>query len=255
MNHTSKESAATHLQSLKDLLEDIKSNMKKRLSLPEQDSKVLAAMNFVDPANWGREEEELANIDKVAHHFKETLASHSFNEQNLHPEWRRLKATYNLRYKGWTAKKLWQQVLQFKREDCPNICLLIELTLTIGPSNSMVKKCFSQLTSMLSDRRTNLLPDTMENLFLIQSNNGSWSPDDKEEIMSRALDLHMAKRRKGLLEQVPFNMIGVNSEEKETVTENLELEDDEEDCEGYTSEMEEEALEALELEAVAEEEP
>ena len=65
-----------------------------------------------------------------------------------------------------TAGDLWEQVFSYKRAKYPNICAIAEIVLCVGASNSVVEKGFSQLSSMLSDRRLNLGADTMEILRL-----------------------------------------------------------------------------------------
>ena len=91
--------------------------------------------------------------------------------------------------------------------------------LPLGPSNSVVEKGFSQLTTMLSDRRLSMKPITMENLMIIKVNHLTWSPEERDEIIERALEIYMQKkRRKMKLDVTPFNMIGVVQGKKKRIS-------------------------------------
>ena len=122
-------------------------------------------------------------------------------------------------YKGVKSSDLWQKILTYKEKQFPNICLLAEIVLTLGPSNSVVEKGFSQLTAMLSDRRLSMKPITMGNLLIIKVNHLTWPPEERDEIIERALEIYMQKKRRKLkLDVTPFNMIGVVQGKKKRIS-------------------------------------
>ena len=206
-----------HLVKLKETITTVNECLRKRLDMSANAADGLFMnMRWVDPANWGNVDEEIQMMLSVAEHFKVTLqhAKFNFDQRALKQEWKRLKDLVQLFYRRWKAKKLWQQILEYRREEFPNVCLLVEIIFCIGPSNTIVEKCFSQLTAMLSDRRCNLGPTTMEDLLLIQTNHLSWTPDERDELIDCALVKYMSKRRKLKLDNASFNMIGVSDRKR-----------------------------------------
>ena len=73
----------------------------------------------------------------------------------------------------------------------------------LSGSNSTVERAFSVLTLLLSDRRLSLHHETMEDLMLIKCNNKNWGCQEREDIIERALEICMSKRRIGLTEGQP----------------------------------------------------
>ena len=83
----------------------------------------------------------------------------------------------------------------------PNVCLLVELVMTLGPSNSVVESIFSHLTAMLSDRRLSLNHSTMEDLLLLKCNKSFFTQVTFEELIQSSVDVFLQKRRKRKLHQ------------------------------------------------------
>lgn len=166
-------------------------------------------MTWMDPANWTGTAAELEMMTKVATHFAVPLQFVGFVPAALKKEWPKLKNTVRFFYNGVHARKVWQRIFTYRRQEFGNVCLLVEIILCLGPSNSIVEKGFSQLTAMLSDRRLCLRPDSMEDLLLIKINHLSWTPAERDEIIDMALNKYMAKRRKLRIDNTPFNLLGL----------------------------------------------
>ena len=78
--------------------------------------------------------------------------------------------------------KLWCHVLNFRRLEFPNLCLIIELLTCIAGSNSTVERAFSLLTLLLMDRRWTMHHSTMEDLLITKANDNTWSESERKGI-------------------------------------------------------------------------
>ena len=162
----------------------------------------------------------------MSQYFAECLQSASsgtFDSKKLKQEFRNLKIKHQNCYPNARAKTFWPKVLKFRRDEFPNMCLLAEVVLTLGVSNSIVEGGFSILTAMLSDRRLSLRHDTMENMLMIKGNHRAWSPNDLEQIIDSALDSFMSKRRKCKMAETGKGVFGLagqpdTQEESDDVT-------------------------------------
>ena len=130
-------------------------------------------MAWIDPALW--KDEELSSIFRLIDHFQHTLESANRDRSKLKYEWKELKHTVKFYYRGVPATLLWPRIFQYRKAQFRNICISVELVLVFGASNSVMEAGFSQLTSMLSDRRPSLKHETMENLMIIKANHKSFS--------------------------------------------------------------------------------
>ena len=173
---------------------------------------VYAHMHWVNPAHWQQGcDAEVANMEALAAHFETTLAVSGYDGSKLKREWRNLKQTVNFYYRGVKSADLWERILTYRRADYVNVCLLVEVVLAIGLSNSTVEAGFSFLSAMLSDRRLSLRHDTMEDLLIIKANDRLWTATERDAIIDSALTTYMAKRRKLKLQPVyggNFGMLG-----------------------------------------------
>jgi hypothetical protein len=245
MRQSRREKPLEHtLTQLKTEIDEVRDCLKKRLNF-HASNPVLQQMKWIDPSSWmpGDEnfEKEVENIFAIAKYFQATLEHRSLNPdiKTIKQEWRRLRSLVNHQYTGWEAKRMWEQIFTFRKKDFPNICSLATLVFSVGLSNATVEKCFSQLTSMLSDRRTNLGPLTMENLLLIKANHLSWIASERDDLMDVALAEFEKKRRKVATETIPFNTIGTTAQaprcEEDSESESEAIEPEEEclsdDCE------------------------
>ena len=154
-------------------------------------------MLWVDPANWQKDSSaEIEALNKLATHFAITLEHHGFDITNIKSEWKRFKILVNHNYAGMAARELWVKIVQYRKKEYPNVCMMAELVMAIGVSNCTVESCFSYLTAMLSDRRLSMVHETMSNLLLIRANHLVWSESEVEEILDAALVKYFQKRRK-----------------------------------------------------------
>jgi hypothetical protein len=134
----------------------------------------------------GQTQKQLKSLEFLATHFQVPLESAGFDGSKLKHEWSDLKRVVRFFYKGAKAKVMWEQIFEYRKSEFPNICLIAEMVLCLGPSNSMVEKCFSQLSAMLSDRRLSLGHGTMEDLLMVKVNDLSWDSSEREEIINIA---------------------------------------------------------------------
>ena len=89
------------------------------------------------------------------------------------------------------AKTLMRQVLNYKRSEYPNLCLCSDYVVLI-----MQESAFSTLTVILSDRKVHASHARMEMLLSISVNDKNWSPEERDEIIERATEIYLEKRRK-----------------------------------------------------------
>ena len=83
------------------------------------------------------------------------------------------------------------QVLNYKRSEYPNLCLCSDYVVLI-----MQESAFSTLTVILSDRKVHASHARMEMLLSISVNDKNWSPEERDEIIERATEIYIEKRRK-----------------------------------------------------------
>ena len=78
----------------------------------------------------------------------------------------------------------------------PNLCLLASWIVSIsGSNNSSVECTFSFVTNILSDKHLSISHNTLENSVIVSGNNSTWSEKEREEIIDRALEIYLSKRR------------------------------------------------------------
>ena len=176
-----------------------------------QNNDIFKHMHWLNPAHWRRrdEESELASMKALATHFAATLEMSSFDGGKVKREWRNLKITVEAYYKGVKANELWERILIYRRAEYSNVCMLVEIILTIGLSNSTVEAGFSFLTAMMTDRRLSMNHDTMESLLVIKANDRIWSAKERDEIMADALKSYMSTRRKLKMETAIGSALGM----------------------------------------------
>lgn len=102
------------------------------------------SMKWVDPANWSK---ELDQLKLLATHFKDVLGE-EFKEEKLKVEWKDLMVIVCHYYSGARALPLWSKIINYRRSQFPNLCMLAEVVLAVGVSNSIVEGGFSILSSM-----------------------------------------------------------------------------------------------------------
>ena len=95
---------------------------------------------------------------------------------------------------GFSGKK----VLSFWRKEYLNLCLIVELVTCISGSDSAVEPCFNILTQVLTDFRLKSNHSTLQNQMIINCNDKNWSETEREQLLTRATEIYMSKRRKTL---------------------------------------------------------
>ena len=162
-------------------------------------------MKWLDPKVW---EEYNAygrgSLEFLANHFAVPLSLTRFDHKVAIIEWKRfknyVKATFEdkLVCNETNAKRIWKHVLLYKIKDFPNLFLLVQMIFSISGSNLATERSFSILTLLLTDRRTKLARDTIRMLLSIKIkiNDDLWSEQERDHIISEAVDLCMSAPRK-----------------------------------------------------------
>ncbi len=101
------------------------------------------------------------------------------------------------------SEELWKKILGFKRSEFPNVCVLVEILISISGSNSTVERAFSTLTNILTDKRLSIKHKRMEQILIISSNDKNWTAQERNEIIERAVDIYLEKRRKTIVAEPP----------------------------------------------------
>ncbi len=91
----------------------------------------------------------------------------------------------------------------FKRSEFPITCALVEILISISGSNSTVECAFSTLTNILTDKRLSIKQKRMEQTLIISSNDKNWTAQERNEIIERAVDIYLEKRRKTIVAEPP----------------------------------------------------
>ena len=73
---------------------------------------------------------------------------------------------------------------------------MVQIIFYISGSNSTTERSFSILTLLLTNRRTKLAHDTIRMLLSIKINDHLWSEQERDNIISEAVDLYMSVPRK-----------------------------------------------------------
>ena len=107
----------------------------------------------------------------------------------------------------------------------------------MSSSNSAVERVFSQLSTLLSDRRLSMSHATMEDCIVIAGNSNVWSAEEKDEILKSSVSKYMSKRRVKRLSSAPAakaqpQSIAIESEDSEE-----DGSEDESDASSYSEEQ------------------
>ena len=118
------------------------------------DGPVFSKMSWCNPEYWTDDKEfGIDELEQFSSHFKEPLAEAGFDWQKAIKEWKHVQRHIKQNLPGKSALQVWKSILQYKRTEFPNICLLVEIIFSLSGSNSSVERAFSVLTMMLTDRR------------------------------------------------------------------------------------------------------
>ena len=232
MRHLSNKSRVKASRSKAKVIENLSSLLSDRFN--DFRVGIYDQMAIFDPKNWSNEKdygnEGLAHF---ASHFQETLSMTSFDLTRATNEWRMLRNYARVWLPNVEAGDLWKKILAFKRQEFPNICALTEILISLSGSNSTVERGFSVLTNILSDRRLSMKHRRMESVLMISVNDKNWSQRERDDILERAVDIYLEKRRKTKMSEPPSKRPHLDGtvQEKGDVS----LVDDVSDCEFWNN--------------------
>ena len=103
----------------------------------------------------------------------------------------------------FSPEKIWQNSVTHRKDEYRNVSLLVSLLACLSGPNFTVESAFFVLTLLLSDRGLCLHNETMDDLMLVKCNNKNWGCQEREDIIERAPEIYMSKRRIGLTEGQP----------------------------------------------------
>ena len=161
------------------------------------DQEIFGATVWLDPKLWDNSNKMYGNaeINRLCVEFDVPLTAAGFEKSKIFDEWRSVKILQRSLYSKMECLQFWEKMLGFRREEFPNMALLVELALCMSGSNSSVERCFNILSLVLSDRRLGMSHDMMEKCMIIASNDKNWSREEKAMVINRAVDAYMQKRR------------------------------------------------------------
>ena len=194
MQNRNAETSTSRIIAIRDtIIPSVEKFLKERFA--SFDDGVYSSMTWVDPAYWNEEPaKDLEKMDTLSNHFEEMGIS--IEKCRLKREWKELRALYDRFYATCNVLAFWKKIFAFKKQQFPNICKLVEMVLSIGPSNAVVECGFSQLTATLSDRRISLNHSTMENLLLLKVNSHVLNEEEVDKIMQLSVQKFLSKKRK-----------------------------------------------------------
>ena len=168
-------------------------------------------MKWIELKNWeATAENEINSITTVADRFEIPLSLTNF--------------------------EIWEKLLKYKKQTFPNMCILVELILSLAGSNSAVEHGISMLTNILTNQHLKMSHSTLENLILIRCNDSIWLDYERNEIIQWAAGINLAKQRKLRVQnnkRKVTEQTKKKSNKRRKVTEDVESEDEEES--DYTS--------------------
>ena len=104
---------------------------------------IFTSMKWFDPQYWEDSSGYgLEDINFIISHFKITLEANGLNKSKIVREWREFQVFAKMQYANlfndpWV---FWKKVLSFRRNEYPNLCLIVELATCIFGSNSAVER-------------------------------------------------------------------------------------------------------------------
>ena len=142
-------------------------------------------MKWCNPKKWTDDKDyRIDEIREFASHFHIPLSRIAYDKTKIRLKWRNFHCHVSLNLPGKEAHVLWKNILSYKQKEFPNICLLAELMYCLSASNSAMKRGFSILTMMLSDRRLKTLHDLTNFRIALKINNRNWN--DLRDLQKRS---------------------------------------------------------------------
>ena len=195
----------------KDIIDSLSTLLKE--CFRDFDTGIYDVMSFFDPNNWS-DERDYGNVEvtQFAEHFETTLGAGGFDKAKVLAEWRMLRSYARVWLRNKGTKYPWNNILKTKRTEFPNMCALAEIFITISGSNSTVERAFSTLTSIFSNRRLAMKHRRMESVMIISGNDENWSAVEREDIIKRAVEIYLAKRRKTKIASPPRKVFIIDAD-------------------------------------------
>ena len=160
------------------------------------ENEVFKLLNWIDPQYWQLDKRYgFEEIRKLSEIFESPLQACEFDKGKAITEWRSLRVTVKSFYANLDVRAVWEKFFTFKKQEYPNILMLVELIMCFSSSNSAVERVFCTLTTILSDRRLSMSHSTMEDCVMIKGNSRNWNDDETEEILRKATDKYLETRR------------------------------------------------------------
>ena len=176
--------------------------LKSRFKDYSSEKDIYHCMRFIDMEYWQKDKDFGNNdISSLSKHFTIPLNNAGYNDLRVLTEWKKFKIHAITHFSEMPVRDMWKSVLTYKRESYPNLSILVSLILSISGSNSSVERCFSLVTSILSDRRLTMSHDTLEDSVIILGNDSLWSKQERVGIIERAREIYMSKRRRTKLSE------------------------------------------------------
>ena len=191
-------------------------------------------MKFYGPKFWDNADDTYGKdqITFLSEHFKVLLMKHNFILSKVIEEWQSFKVCVHENYSKFFALNLWKMVLTNRKEEYPQLSLLTQLFLSISGSNLTVKRAFSTLTQIITDRNISLKHKSIEDIMRIEYNDANWTEKEKEDIIERAQEIYCERRqRKRLDGETPIKKLKTGHN---TVIEIVEFEEEEGENEAST---------------------
>ena len=180
----------------------------------------------------------MADIKKLYSHFQETLDAANFDQHKVIEEWIgfQLQVSKSVALQKHNAAKLWERILQHKRDKFPNLCLLVQINICISGSNSSVQHAFSSFLEVqfiswtcLQVANENVARPTAINKRCnnkhATTHKDQWWPLEQrwEILIEHALDIYIKKCRKVTLKATDQPLAkesrpGITEEEQVLIT-------------------------------------
>ncbi|XP_065665100.1 zinc finger protein 862-like [Hydra vulgaris] len=184
---------------------------------------IFESMDWLDPQVWIADSMYGdASISLLLNEFFYPLEKLGMDFKMVLSEWRAAKLLINAQYTtALTPLQIWQNIFLYYKIKFPNLSLLVELLMCIAGSNSAVERVFSILTVILTDRRLKMNHSTMEDSIIIAGNDTNFTQQERDDILSRAVDIFLDKRRVFFLDSANASIATDYSSEESCTSEDI----------------------------------
>ena len=94
---------------------------------------VYESMKWIDPVNWLPENEyDIQEIKNLSQHFESPLEEAQFGPYKVIVEWKSFRKYVSCHFRGVEARVVWQKVIEYRKSEFPNLCLLAQLVICIS---------------------------------------------------------------------------------------------------------------------------